>query len=153
MTDVLERIVGIVEEGSVKVIFPLILIAIAMFLLVVERSLYLFGSTWAFVWPPARRRLRDLETRVADALDTYIETPTHGTREALVDAAKRLPTPYGRFFLRLLDRRDPPTAELRDLQLAVAASTKRSRSSADLGSSRPSPRRLRSSGSSGRSRA
>jgi biopolymer transport protein ExbB/TolQ len=121
MTEVFERIVGIVEEGSIQVILPLILISVAMFFLVVERSLYLFGSSWAFFWPPARRRLRDLETKVSDAFDNYIESPTPDTRLGLIDAAKRLPTPYGRFFLRLLEQSEFPSAGLRDLELSVAS--------------------------------
>ncbi len=118
--EILERVHGLLSEGSYQVLAPLVLLVIAMFTITVERVVSLYGSLLSVVWPAARRRAREAEDRVIEAFDAYLEAPTREARAALVGAAAKLRTPFGRFIGRALGGRGLGPRRVRDLELAEA---------------------------------
>lgn len=118
--EIIERVTAFLQEGSLKVLLPLILVCFFMFTLSAERAVFLFGSALTFFWPPARRRMKEREADVTDALDQYLEAPSPASRAGLLRASSRLPTPYGRFFIRAFGGGKLPKGRLRELQLSEA---------------------------------
>jgi biopolymer transport protein ExbB/TolQ len=119
MIEFLDSILGLIQEGSFRIMFPLIVVCLAMWATIVERSLFLFGSARTLLWPSARRRLRELESSVTDCLEDYVEGPTEENRTRLLQRCWKLRTPYARFFFRALGEGLPGPA-WRDLQFAEA---------------------------------
>lgn len=120
MTEILTRLQALLQEGSYQVLAPLILLCFLMFTIVTERVRALFGSAWNLIWPPARRRIRERESGLVEALDAYLVSPSRASRSRLLSSAVALPTPYGRFFTRVLGGDGLGSSKVRDLQLAEA---------------------------------
>ncbi|MGQ9590484.1 MAG: MotA/TolQ/ExbB proton channel family protein [Planctomycetota bacterium] len=118
--EILERVHGLFLEGSYQVLAPLVLLAIAMFTIAAERVSALYGSAASVLLPAARRRVREAEAKLIDAFETYLEGPSPGARALLLRAAALLPTPFGRFFRRVLGGEGLGSKDVRDLQLREA---------------------------------
>jgi biopolymer transport protein ExbB/TolQ len=123
MSEILERLLALLQEGTWPIMLPLIAVCVGISSLAVERLVYLYGprqlASW--VWPPARRRLHALRATVQEALDGYLVSPSRGNSRRLLLACREHATPYTRFLARalrggaaLLDPR------FRDLHLAEA---------------------------------
>lgn len=123
MNELYERTLALLREGTLPVMLPLILCAVGICYLVVERSLYLFGgsllASWA--WPPLRRRVRRMRAEIGAALEDYLRSPTPESRDAVLRRCRAHRNPYTSFVGSVVadDAFTAPT--LKDLQLAETA--------------------------------
>ena len=121
MTELLDRLIALLQEGTWPIMLPLIVICTGICAIAVERCFYLYSPTQllSWFWPPARRRLREIRERTRDAVDVFVDQPSGSNANRLLRACQEHVTPYTRFFARVLHRindlRDP---RVRDLHLA-----------------------------------
>jgi biopolymer transport protein ExbB len=120
MSDVLERTVALIREGTLPVIGPLILVCLAMWIFIFERIHYLFGPPWFLLWPPFRRGQREHKQKLATSLEAYLEDATEENRWNLIACCRRVLTPYARFLLSVVGRGSLRGDAQADLRLAVA---------------------------------
>ncbi len=121
MSDLIESALSIIREGTLPVMLPLIACSIGIWILIVERSWYLFDTGFLFFWPPARRRGLAVKRDVARRFDAFLEEPTEDRRVELVTACERHRSSYHSFLIDALGRasgRSEPAADLR-LKTAV----------------------------------
>lgn len=123
MTDLFQRAMALLREGTVPVLMPLILVCAGIWVLIVERTLYLYGpeALFGWIWPPARKKLSEVKRKISLAVDAYLKSPSFLRRREALDLCRSHLTPYTSFLFRVL--RDAPETprDLKDLQLAEAA--------------------------------
>ena len=123
MNDLLERFVALLREGTLPVMLPLIFVCLMIFVISVERGLYLYGgiSFLLFWWPPARKKAAKMKRSLSDAFEQYEMAPSRTARHKILRAASSMLTPYTSYLTRVLSGGDPSRSELRDLKLSEAA--------------------------------
>ena len=119
--DILSRVIALLEEGTYGIILPLMAVCAAMWILVVERGTFLFGSPWSLFSPRERGRILELKKSLVEAIDEYIESPRREIRARIVRLAKEIGNPYGRFLVRVLQGPGLLESGRRGLQLNEAS--------------------------------
>jgi biopolymer transport protein ExbB/TolQ len=129
LSEILEKTLNLLREGTLPVLLPLILVCLGIWTIILERAVYLYGRSFTLGWwPPARQRLAGLKATLVDAFDAYLDRPTDENRQELLRLCREeLVTPYTTFLARVVERDEEIPPDLRDLQLAEAGLTEEMR--------------------------
>ncbi|MGE3165700.1 MAG: MotA/TolQ/ExbB proton channel family protein [Planctomycetota bacterium] len=102
--DLFAKLVSVLQQGTLPVMVPLVVICLGIGILIVDRVLYLYDPRllWTWVFPPARRRLRAHRAQIGRALEAFVNEPTRHNQRRLLDDCRRYQTPYSRFLERAM---------------------------------------------------
>lgn len=117
MPPILERALGLVEQGTLPVMIPLILVCFGIGVLVIDRVAYLFDPRFPLSFlPPVRAALRRDREGVQHAFERFIGDESPEQRRALEAACLRYRTPHTRFLLRMTAGSGRPGGTIRELE-------------------------------------
>lgn len=119
MIALFQKMVSVLQEGTLPVMLPLVLVCLGIGVMALERCLYLYDPRMLASWwcPPIRKRLKRIRMRINRAFEAFVNQPSPDTQQELRRACTRFHNPYTRFLARaagekLLDSR-PGTVALR----------------------------------------
>lgn len=117
MPEIVIRLFGLLEQGTLPVMLPLVLACLGIGVLTVDRLFYLYDPRTLFVLlPPVQRSIQRDRDEVVRLFDRFVEEETPETRRALEAACLRYRTPYSRFLLRTLAGHGRPGGVVRELE-------------------------------------
>lgn len=121
MPQIFERTIGLLEQGTLPVMLPLVFTCFCIGVLAIDRFCYFFDPRVLLSFlPPVRSRLQDDRREVARAFERYIGGGGPECRDQLVQACLRYRTPYTRFILRMLAGTGHPGGKIRVLEAECA---------------------------------
>lgn len=117
MAAMFDRLIGLIEQGTLPVMVPLILTCFGIGVLAIDRVAYLFDRRTIFSFlPPVRAAIRRDREAVARAFDRFLRTESPENRDELVAACLRYRTPHSRFLLRMAAAQGRPGGTIRELE-------------------------------------
>lgn len=117
MIAIFERVIGLIQQGTLPVMAPLILTCFAIGALAIDRFAYLFDRRVLLSFlPPVRAALRRDRLAVARAFERFLRAETAEHRRELESACLRYRTPHTRFLLRMTAGRSIRGGTIRELE-------------------------------------
>ncbi len=122
MIEVLQKLLTVLKEGTLPVMLPLVFVCIGIGILIFERSLYLYDRRhlYAWIWPPARAKLKTLKHALNEEFDRYINRLDMKSQDEIIKLSGTFKTPYSRFIVRALKVLSNYKASTRDLGIEYA---------------------------------
>lgn len=123
MKEIIDRTFALLREGTLPVMLPLLVCALGIWFVFVERAIYFYGGQTflSWFWPPLRARLRKVRRKLSDRLEDYLARPSPCARDEVLDLCTKFRNPYTSFVSRVVGEDAFVGLELKDLQLAEAA--------------------------------
>jgi MotA/TolQ/ExbB proton channel family protein len=117
MSEAFRSFLRFLEEGGYAVTIPLLVLAVTIWAMVLERIVFLGGPFLERLSPGGRHRRAVAGAAIEEAFSAYLAAPRRETREALLSTCRAPGTPLTRFVWRALRGRPTPSRQVQDVLL------------------------------------
>ena len=117
MSEALRSFLRFLEDGGYTVTLPLLILAMAIWAIVLERIVFVGGALRERITPGGRQRQALAGAALEQAISAYVVAPRRETRDALLSRCRAHVTPLARFIWRALRGKPAPTRQVQDILL------------------------------------